>query len=134
MKYNDLDAVTIKQAINSQNVKPTIRHCLTMVEALAYLNDADQPKPCLILLNPCDPGLSGSDFLEYLKTDEVLCTVPVVVLTDAKTEDLVDSCFNRGVAGYILKPQAYDELKKALETIIQYWSQCRLSSTAESMV
>ena len=117
---NELDAVTIKEALKGLNVPLPVKHCKNATEALGYFKDASHPKPCLVLLNPCNTGLSQSDFLEHVKADHALCTVPIVVLADTKDNNLVGSCFNRGIAGFVLKPQVYDELKKALHIIIQY--------------
>jgi len=134
IESNNLDVVTIKQALKTVTSEHTVRHCATPLEAWDYLHDEDRPMPCLILVNPCLFGTMDFEYLQNIKQDEILCTIPMVVLADAKTDELLEKCYSIGVAGFIVKSVEYDDLKHSLGVIIQYWTLCRLSFAAESMM
>jgi DNA-binding response OmpR family regulator len=91
-------------------------------QALAWLNDAENEAPCIILLDLNMPRMNGIEFLRVVKQDEALKRIPVVVLTTSTEEqDKVDS-FDLGVAGYMVKPVDYGQFVEVVRAIDLYWS------------
>jgi len=91
-------------------------------EALNFLRNPANPRPCLILLDLNMPIMGGIEFLQIAKKDESLKGIPVVVLTTSEEqEDKVES-FQLGVAGYMRKPVDYPQFVETIRTIDAYWT------------
>ncbi len=117
-----IDAMTVERALKDLKVKNELVRKVNGTEALDYLKDADNRKPCVILLDLNMPKMNGVEFLKRVKPDEELKRIPVIVLTTSKEEhDVVDS-FNLGVAGYIVKPADYKKFVEAIRTLNLYWT------------
>ena len=72
----------------------------------------------IILLDYNMPGMDGMEFLREIKKDELLNTIPVVVMSVEGSRKRVDAFLENGAAGYIKKPftpeTARDKLNKVL--------------------
>jgi two-component system response regulator len=91
--------------------------------ALQRLRSADpaECRPDLILLDLNMPGMDGRRFLEIVKTDERLKSIPVVVLTTSANASDIERCYQLGVNSYIQKPVSFEGLTQAVRTIKDYW-------------
>ena len=117
-----IDAMTVQQAFRDLNVANSLAHALNGEEALAYLRNETNERPCVILLDLNMPKMNGTEFLKIVKADSSLKRIPVVVLTTSNEErDIVES-FRFGVAGYIVKPVDYRKFVEAIQTIDLYWT------------
>jgi CheY-like chemotaxis protein len=116
-----VDASTIIQSLHDLKVKNTVVHKTDGEQALEYLQDETNEKPCLILLDLNMPKINGVELLHMLKGHKDLDQIPVVVLTVSKYEqDKVDT-FDLGVAGYIIKPVDYGTFLDSMNIVVQYW-------------
>ena len=94
-----VDAMTVKRALKELHVTNRLDIAENGEEALAFLRDPNNEKPGIILLDLNMPRMNGIEFLEVVKRDDRLRSIPVIVLTTSREEqDKVDS-FNLGVAG-----------------------------------
>jgi len=119
---DSVDTMTVKRALKELKVTNQLICTINGQEALEYLRDESNKRPCVILLDLNMPKMNGVEFLRIAKADEVLKKIPVVVLTTSEEEqDVVDS-FNLGVAGYIVKPTDYKKFVEAIRTIELYWT------------
>lgn len=119
---DSVDAMTVKRAFKDLNVTNELAHSNNGEEALKYLRDDSNKKPCVILLDLNMPKMNGIEFLKIAKADETLKKIPVVVLTTSRDEqDKVES-FELSVAGYIVKPVDYQKFVEAIRTIDLYWT------------
>jgi len=119
---DSVDAMTVKRAFKDLKVLNSLVHTTNGEEALAYLRDESNKKPCVILLDLNMPKMNGIEFLKIVKADDALKKIPVVVLTTSKEEsDIVDS-FKLSVAGYIVKPVDYKKFVEAIRAIELYWT------------
>ncbi len=117
-----VDAMTVTRALKEINVTNTLAHVENGEEALAYLSDDTQEKPCIILLDLNMPRMNGIEFLSIVKKDDAVKNIPVIVLTTSKDEgDRLES-FNLSVAGYMVKPVDYIQFVEVMKTIQTYWS------------
>ncbi len=91
-------------------------------EALKYLRDPDNAKPCIILLDLNMPVMGGIEFLQVAKHDAALRRIPVVVLTTSEEQQDKVASFDLGVAGYIRKPVDYRQFVEAVRAIDTYWT------------
>jgi len=117
-----VDVMTVKRALKDLNVTNPLIHTLNGEEALEYLRNDSNQKPCVILLDLNMPKMSGLEFLKIIKNEDKLKKVPVVVLTTSKNEQDVIESFQLGVAGYIVKPADYKKFVEAIRTINLYWT------------
>jgi len=117
-----IDAMTVRRAFKDLSITNPLEHRLNGEEALAYLQDDANERPCVILLDLNMPKMNGTEFLKIAKADAALKRIPVVVLTTSNEErDIVES-FRLSVAGYIIKPVDYRKFVEAIQTIDLYWT------------
>lgn len=117
-----VDAMTLKRALKDLKVANQLVHKLNGEEALDYLKDESNPKPCVIFLDLNMPKMNGIEFLQVAKSDNNFRRIPVVVFTTSKNEwDRFES-FNLSAAGYIVKPADYKSFVEAIRTVELYWT------------
>jgi DNA-binding response OmpR family regulator len=95
-------------------------------EAMEYLRDEGNKKPCIILLDSNMPKMNGIEFLKVLKADDVLKKVPIIALTTCKEEQHIEGSFNLGVASYIVKPLDYRKFVGVIRVVDLYWTPSEL--------
>ncbi|HAN54778.1 MAG TPA: two-component system response regulator [Betaproteobacteria bacterium] len=119
---DEVDIMTVKRALKDLHVTNPLVIRENGEEALAYLRDSNNEKPCLILLDLNMPVMSGIEFLQVDKHDDALKAIPVVVLTTSQEQQDKVNSFNLGVAGYMAKPVAYQQFVEVMRTINAYWT------------
>ena len=82
--------------------------------------DRDQA-PGLIVLDLNLPGTDGRDILRQIKQDATLKKIPIVVFTTSSNPKDIQDCYNLGVSRYIVKPIDYEQLKRDIQSLIDYW-------------
>ncbi len=120
------DQKLTKNALADQEIDVELHTVGTGEEALRYLQrscneDIQSPRPNLILLDLNMPGMGGKEFLKEIKTNEQLCTIPVIILTTSNSEVDVQECYKFHAAGYIQKPGSVQKLKEIMSKSIKYW-------------
>ena len=119
---DDVDAMTVKRAFKDLNVTNNLVHLVNGELALDYLQEQDNEKPCVILLDLNMPKMNGTEFLKVIKANEELKQIPVVVLTTSTEECDIIETFKLSVGGYIVKPVDYKKFVEAIRTINIYWT------------
>jgi CheY-like chemotaxis protein len=117
-----IDAMTVRRAFKDLKVTNPLVHATNGEEALAFLRDEKNDRPCLILLDLNMPKMNGIEFLAVAKTDPALKKIPVVVLTTSGEERDIAESFRQSVAGYVIKPVDYRNFVSAVRTIDMYWT------------
>jgi CheY-like chemotaxis protein len=117
-----VDAMTVKRALKDLNVANLLVHTLNGEEALNHLRAESNGNPCVILLDLNMPKMNGVEFLKVVKADDMLKSIPVVVLTTSQEEQDVVESFKLSAAGYIVKPVDYKKFVEAMRTINVYWT------------
>ncbi len=117
-----VDAMTVRRALKDLNVINSLVRVVNGEEAIEYLRDDTNIKPCVILLDLNMPKMNGNEFLKVVKDDPKLRCIPVVVLTTSKADQDKFECFSRSIAGYIVKPTDYEEFVKAMKILDLYWT------------
>ncbi|MHC4475263.1 MAG: response regulator [Planctomycetota bacterium] len=123
-----VDTMTFKRALNDLEVKNQVVHSLNGEEALEYLRNDHNERPCFIFLDLNMPKMNGIELLKIIKADDQLKKTPVVVLTTSDNErDIIES-FELSVAGYMIKPADYKAFVEAIRTVNLYWNLSKLPS------
>lgn len=119
---DEVDIMTIRRALKEIHVLNPIVPQENGERALAWLHDATNEKPCIILLDLNMPVMNGIEFLHIIKKDEQLRRFPVVVLTTSEEQQDKVNSFNFSVAGYMAKPVDYRQFVEVMRSIDLYWS------------
>ena len=117
-----VDTMTVKRALKDLKVTNQLICTINGEEALEYLRNDSNKKPCVILLDLNMPKMNGVEFLRIAKADKELKKIPVVVLTTSEEEQDVVESFDLGVAGYIVKPTNYKKFVEAIRAVDLYWT------------
>ena len=119
---DQVDAMTVRRALKELHILNPLIHVENGEEALGYLRDAANERPCIILLDLNMPIMTGIEFLQHAKRDDRLRRLPVVVLTTSEEQkDKIES-FDLGVAGYMRKPVDYRQFVDVMRSIDTYWT------------
>lgn len=86
-----------------------------------YRDEQESPRPDLILLDLNMPRKDGREALEEIKSDPVLCTIPVVILTTSNAEEDLVRTYGQGASGFISKPVGFNSLREAMCKLGAYW-------------
>jgi CheY-like chemotaxis protein len=97
-------------------------------EALDYLYrrhaHAARPSgnPALLLLDLKMPKVDGIEVLRQVKSDPMLKTIPVVVLTSSREEQDLLRTYDLGVNAYVVKPVDFHEFVDAVKLLGGFWA------------
>ena len=119
---DQVDVMRVTRALKEVHVANQVVHRENGEDALNYLRDEKNEKPCLILLDLNMPVMNGIEFLQAVKKDERLRPVPVVILTTSHDQQDKLYSFNFGVAGYMSKPVDYRQFVEVMRSIDAYWT------------
>lgn len=122
---NPDDVLITKRAWKKGCIKNTLYVVNDGEEALLFLRKkakyTDVPTPCLILLDLKMPKIDGFEVLENIKKDNVLKTIPVIVLTSSDRVKDINDAYQLGCNSYIVKPVDFEKFIKAVLEITEYW-------------
>jgi len=122
---DEIEFMKVSRAFAKLGIKNSLRHKVNGLDAKKYLEETID-LPGLILLDLNMPKMNGIEFLEFIKGNDRLKKIPVVVLTTSNNEqDRMDS-FNHSVAGYMIKPIRLEEYERVLDIVKNYWSQSKI--------
>lgn len=123
---DDVDAIITQRAINDLKITNELIRKVDGEDAIEYLRNENDTKPCVILLDLNMPRMNGFEFLKEVKADDALKRIPIIVLTTSDVDQNVLDSFNLGVAGYIVKPVDYKQFVEAMKMINMYWTLSQL--------
>jgi len=93
-------------------------------QAMAYLRGTNaftdrtkHPMPKLILLDLKMPRVSGFDVLAWLRSEEALKGLPVVVLSSSNHDADIKRAYDLGAKSYLVKPVGFEALVELLKTL-----------------
>jgi two-component system response regulator len=77
------------------------------------------------------PKLNGIGVLDFIKKDEKLKRIPVVMLTTSSAESDITECYSKSANCYITKPLDFGKFQDVVEAIESFWfSIAQLPKTA----
>jgi CheY-like chemotaxis protein len=121
------DAELTVEAMRQARVPTRVTVVDDGVTALEFLRRegayAGAQRPDLILLDLNLPRKDGREVLAEVKSDDLLKSIPVLVLTTSKSDaDVLDS-YRLHANCYIVKPFDYDQFLQVVRTIEEFWFQ-----------
>lgn len=94
-------------------------HAISFLRREGSYNNA--PRPHLILLDLCMPHVDGKDVLRYVKRNEDLREIPVVILSSlGKPEDIKEG-YRLQANAYMTKPPTFEQLAELVQSMTNYW-------------
>jgi two-component system chemotaxis response regulator CheY len=92
--------------------------CLEASNGQEALDVLDQEWVDAILTDINMPGVDGEEFLRRLSGNEVLRSIPVIVISTDATRKRIDRLMSLGARGYITKPFLPEVLRAELEATL----------------
>ncbi len=129
---DEVDVMNVKRAFKKGMITNPLYVASNGLEGLAMLQGEDGEAPSvpknrrLILLDLNMPKMNGLEFLEVLRNDPELKSIPVVVLTTSDEDRDRIEAYNHNVAGYILKPVTFSNFAEVMATLNKYWTLCEM--------
>jgi CheY-like chemotaxis protein len=78
--------------------------------------------PVVVLLDIKLPKVDGLEVLQQMRTDPVLRTVPVVMLTSSREEQDIVRSYDLGVNAYVVKPVDFNSFVAAITDLGLFWA------------
>jgi CheY-like chemotaxis protein len=128
------DVFFLGRAIKKTGVPFTPQFVNDGEEVVAYLSGENRyadreeyPMPTLILLDIKMPGKTGFEVLHWLKSQESLRKMPVVMLTSSDHQEDIERAYSLGANAYMIKPSGAERLQELVRAINSYWRDfCKL--------
>jgi CheY-like chemotaxis protein len=79
------------------------------------------PIPSLVLLDLKLPRRSGLEILQWMREQEDLKSIPVIILTSSQQSLDIDRAYELGANSYLVKPVGFDGLLEMVKAIGMYW-------------
>src|SRR5688572_3168180 len=120
---NGTDVTLTKRALQSADLRNPVHIVSTGQEVIEYLTGAVHARftgariPLLILLDLDLPDLTGFEVLEWIRTQEVLEGVPVVVYTGSGNVSDANRAKHLGANSYWVKPSSFKGLVGLMELL-----------------
>jgi CheY-like chemotaxis protein len=125
-----VDVMNVQRAFKKGNITNPLYVARNGLEGLEMLRGTSTNSVAipsghrLILLDVNMPKMSGIEFLQELRADPILKTIPVVMLTTSNEERDRVNAYNLNVAGYLLKPVSFNAFVDMMITLNKYWMLC----------
>lgn len=125
---NEGDVELITEAFKTNNLNSEITAVDNGEEAISYLNsiekDGIENRPNLILLDINLPKIDGKEVLHFIKTNDKLKTIPVVMLTTSSLQNDILYAYNNQANCYIVKPANFKEFINTIRALETFWLNC----------
>jgi CheY-like chemotaxis protein len=122
------DRMLTKDALAESRVLNELKFVEDGEELMDYLkrrgrftDEADAPRPGLILLDLNMPKKDGREALKEIKSDPDLRRIPIVVMTTSKAEEDIFRSYDFGASSFITKPVTFDRLVELMRALGDYW-------------
>lgn len=121
---NHGDLVLIKEALNEGETEKTVAAVHDGQEAMEWLQgrvEQKLPLPHIIFIDINLPRMNGHELLQWIKTQETLRPIPILVLTTSASDQDIRKAYESGAASFLTKPIDLDDFTALFETIETYW-------------
>jgi len=122
---NEGDILLTLEAFKELKVKNTVAVVKDGAEAIDFLKKhgqyAESRAPHLILLDINMPRLNGIEVLDFIKKDNTLKKIPVVMLTTSSSESDISECYEKSANCFITKPLDFGRFVNVVQSIETFW-------------
>ena len=122
------DHILVREAL-AESLVPIVLYIVSNGEELLnylynrglYTEKSKAPRPGLILLDLNMPEKNGLEVLQEIKTDPILRSIPVIVLSSSDEPEDIYHSYNLGANSFITKPVTFAALVEIMKSIGKYW-------------
>lgn len=123
---NEWDIKITLRTFNNARMKNNVSVLRDGQEALDYFKGQEQkgpgsPMPDIVILDINLPKVDGFDVLKYIKCNERLKHIPVVVLTCSHDNRDILKSYRLGANSYIAKPVDQTDFENFIDVFNSYW-------------
>jgi CheY-like chemotaxis protein len=122
------DYILLKFASRKCGTPFSLRHAADGEQAIAYLSGTgayadpeEYPFPDLVLLDLKLPNLDGFEVLQWIRSNPLTKSLPVVVLAGSSFRADVRRALELGANSYAVKPARFEELQVLIDQIADVW-------------
>jgi len=122
------DILLIRKAFEKGGVANPLHFVRTGDEAVAYLsgerkyaNRAEFPLPILVLLDLKLPGMDGFEVLSWIRHQEGLRALPIIVLTSSTQLSDVNRAYQLGANSFFVKEIEFQNSVELSRLLQNYW-------------
>ena len=122
------DILLIRKSFERAGVANPVHYVRSGDEALAYLsgewkyaNRAEFPLPTLVLLDLKLPGMDGFEVLAWIRQQEGLRALPVIVLTSSTQLSDVNRAYQLGASSFFVKEIEFQNSVELSRLLQNYW-------------
>jgi CheY-like chemotaxis protein len=110
---------------------PTVRHLIlkfldgegydivTTSDSADVVDLIGEINPDLVISDIMMPGMDGYTFLRHIRKEKTLESLPVIIMSTKKREDMEDLFVSYGITGYLQKPFEKDQLVDLIERALE---------------
>lgn len=124
---NQDHALLVKRNFKNLFNHDAITHIDDGEKALSYLqsliDEQNAELPHFILLDLRLPKIDGLEILKFIKNNEFLKNIPVIILTTSDAERDIVNCYNAHANSFLMKPIDYDQFVSLMQELGLYWFQ-----------
>ncbi len=122
---NEGDIMLTKEILEEIAMDITLSVIKDGKQAIDFLNQNEEYKsaslPDLILLDINLPKKNGHEVLKYVKENEKLKHIPIIMLTTSSSEQDINLTYFNHANCYITKPSDVNEYIEAISAIVNFW-------------
>ena len=122
---NPGDIRLIKEAFKTSSIDPTLYFARDGVEATHFLEtrkrEPSHDFPQLIVLDLNLPKKSGFEVLQFVKRDETLKRIPVIVLSSSQNPEDIAKAYDLHANCYLTKPANFEAFIAIVQALEYFW-------------
>ena len=119
---NEGDIMLTKEALEDAKILINLAVKKDGKEAIDYLSVRESNDlPDLILLDVNLPKKSGHEVLKFIKENDLIKHIPVIMLTTSSSEKDINLSYNNYANCYITKPVDASDFLSVVATIENFW-------------
>lgn len=122
---NEGDILLIREAFEEAKLATILSVVKDGEKAIHYLekkeNYKDVKTPDLIILDINLPRINGHEVLEFIKSNDDLKTIPVIMLTTSSSEKDIIKSYEKHANCFITKPVEVNDFLEAVLDIEHFW-------------
>jgi CheY-like chemotaxis protein len=99
----------MKEGFDKANLFEVIAQLKNGDELYAWMQENRHNLPEVILSDLNMPGKNGYDILDDVRNDPTITHIPVIITSTSYTKSIIEKCFSKGAAEYLVKPDTFIE-------------------------
>lgn len=122
---NPGDVRLTREALKDGKIRNNLYVASDGIQAMRFLRNegeyADAVRPDVILLDLNLPRKNGREVLAEIKSDPVLASIPVVILTTSEADEDILESYKLHANCYITKPVDLDQFIHVVKSVENFW-------------